>query len=78
MNDQKEDLPLSIVSPNNVEHYVWGDSCDGWHLVLQSDLSVIEECVPAGASEVRHYHQKAQQFSSSSAVKRSWKLVASF
>jgi hypothetical protein len=59
MNDQKEELPLSIVSPSNVGHYVWGDSCDGWHLVLHSDLSVIEECVPAGASEVRHYHQKA-------------------
>jgi mannose-6-phosphate isomerase-like protein (cupin superfamily) len=62
MNDQKEELPLSIVSPSNVEHYVWGDSCDGWHLVLHTDLSVIEECVPAGASEVCHYHQKAQQF----------------
>jgi mannose-6-phosphate isomerase-like protein (cupin superfamily) len=24
--------------------------------------SVIEECMPAGASEVRHYRQKTQQF----------------
>jgi mannose-6-phosphate isomerase-like protein (cupin superfamily) len=62
INDRKKELPLSIVSRGNVQHYVWGDGCDGWYLVLHSDLSVIEERVPAGASEVRHYHQKAQQF----------------
>jgi hypothetical protein len=30
MNDQKEELPLSIVRPSNAEHYDWGDDCDGW------------------------------------------------
>ena len=52
----------SSVSRANAEHYRWGNDCDGWHLVKDADLSVIEELLPSGAAEVRHYHQKAQQF----------------
>jgi mannose-6-phosphate isomerase-like protein (cupin superfamily) len=44
------------------QHYSWGDNCDGWHLVKTAALSVIEERMPPGTSEVRHYHQKANQF----------------
>ncbi len=50
------------VSRENAAHYRWGDDCDGWHLVKSDDLTVIEELIPSGAAEVRHYHQKAQQF----------------
>jgi len=50
------------VSRKNAEHYRWGNDCDGWHLVKDENLSVIEEFIPSGACEVRHYHQKAQQF----------------
>lgn len=45
----------------NAEHYVWGNGCDGWRLLDRQDLSVIEERVPPGASEVRHVHQAARQ-----------------
>jgi mannose-6-phosphate isomerase-like protein (cupin superfamily) len=51
-----------IIDINNAEHYVWGEVCDGWHLLKTSDLSVIHERVPAGAGEVRHFHSKARQF----------------
>ncbi|MGB7136599.1 MAG: cupin domain-containing protein [Acidobacteriaceae bacterium] len=44
------------------EHYVWGEVCDGWHLVRSESLSVIEERMPAGAREQRHCHRKARQF----------------
>ena len=44
------------------EHYTWGNQCDGWHLVKDQALSVIEEQMPAGTSEVLHYHERAQQF----------------
>ena len=44
------------------EHYTWGQVCDGWHLVKNENLSVIEESMPPGASEVRHCHALAQQF----------------
>ncbi|MGA2644087.1 MAG: cupin domain-containing protein [Candidatus Sulfotelmatobacter sp.] len=52
----------STVSRDNAEHYRWGNDCDGWHLVKDANLSVIEEFLPSGASEVRHFHEKAQQF----------------
>ena len=44
------------------EHYVWGEVCDGWHLVRGAALSVIEERMPPGASEQRHFHAQARQF----------------
>jgi|SRR5580658_11073216 mannose-6-phosphate isomerase-like protein (cupin superfamily) len=51
-----------MISRENAEHYTWGDACDGWHLVREVDLGVIEECMPPGTAEVRHYHQKSRQF----------------
>jgi mannose-6-phosphate isomerase-like protein (cupin superfamily) len=50
------------ISTLHAEHYTWGDGCDGWHLVNQDNLSVIQERVPAGKSEQLHYHVKARQF----------------
>lgn len=41
---------------------MWGEACDGWHLVKDARLSVIHERMPAGTSEVRHYHEQARQF----------------
>ena len=45
-----------------LKHYVWGHHCDGWNLVEEAALSVKQERMPAGTSEAKHYHQKAQQF----------------
>jgi mannose-6-phosphate isomerase-like protein (cupin superfamily) len=55
-------MPQVPSSRENAPHYVWGDNCDGWHLLQESNLSVIEERMPPGASEVRHFHRNAQQF----------------
>ena len=55
-------MPAKIVSTENAEHYIWGDNCDGWHLVKTPDLSIIEERMPPGTSEVRHHHVRARQF----------------
>jgi mannose-6-phosphate isomerase-like protein (cupin superfamily) len=54
--------PPQPTSSQNGEHYVWGDVCDGWHLLKEPDLSVIQERVPPGAGETRHFHSKARQF----------------
>ena len=51
--------PISIAC---AEHYVWGDVCDGWHLLKDPSLSVIQERVPPGASETKHFHSTARQF----------------
>jgi mannose-6-phosphate isomerase-like protein (cupin superfamily) len=53
---------ISAISKATAEHYVWGKGCDGWHLVKNSQLSVIQERMPAGTAEVRHFHHRAQQF----------------
>ena len=53
---------MTIVSTENAEHYFWGIRCDGWHLVHTEHLSVIQERVPSGSGEVRHYHTKSEQF----------------
>ncbi|MBP1966684.1 cupin domain-containing protein [Paenibacillus aceris] len=50
------------VSKHNAEHYIWGDICDGWHLVKGENLSIIHERMPINTSEVKHYHQNARQF----------------
>ena len=50
------------VSTENAEHYTWGEICDGWHLLKRADISVIQERVPSGGTEVMHYHEKARQF----------------
>jgi len=51
-----------LISVENAEHYVWGEVCDGWHLLKRQDMSIIQERVPAGGAEVIHYHKIARQF----------------
>jgi mannose-6-phosphate isomerase-like protein (cupin superfamily) len=58
----KDAAQSGSVSRENAQHYRWGSDCDGWHLVTDENLSVIEELIPPGGCEVRHHHQKAQQF----------------
>jgi mannose-6-phosphate isomerase-like protein (cupin superfamily) len=43
-------------------HYLWGKQCEGWRLVDQPGLSVIEESMPAHTAENRHSHREARQF----------------
>jgi len=53
--------PVTI-SRDNAEHYRWGVDCDAWYLVKDKQLTVIEEFMPPGAAEIRHHHERAQQF----------------
>jgi len=53
---------VEMIDRRTGQHYAWGDGCDGWHLVQTATLSVIEERMPPGTSEARHYHEKANQF----------------
>lgn len=49
-------------SKSNAEHYIWGQQCDGWHLVKNTNLSIIQERMPPHTAEERHYHVHARQF----------------
>lgn len=51
--------PVSIAG---AEHYTWGQVCDGWRLLQEEQLSVIQERVPPGGAEVMHFHARAHQF----------------
>jgi len=53
---------MSAVSTANAAHYVWGQQCDGWHLLAGDDLSVIEERMPPSTAEVLHRHARSRQF----------------
>ena len=50
-----------VVGRGNAEHYPWGEGCEGWRHLSGQDLSVIQERVPSGASEIRHFHHRARQ-----------------
>lgn len=56
------DAPIHAIDRSSADHYVWGGVNDGWHLAKQPGLSVIEERIAPGASEIRHYHRRARQF----------------
>lgn len=53
---------MKVVSTQNAEHYQWGENCDGWHLVKSDELSIIQERMLPGTTEVMHYHKQARQF----------------
>jgi len=52
----------SVVDIHSGEPYRWGGSSQGWHLLNRPDLSVIQERVPPGDRERRHFHATARQF----------------
>ena len=50
-----------IKNRRTAEHYRWGRQCDGWRLLDRADLAVIEERIPPGEGEVKHFHRRARQ-----------------
>ena len=55
-------LKNKVLSVNNVEHFVWGNLCDGWWLKKGGNFTVIEEMMPPGGLEVKHFHNLTEQF----------------
>src|SRR5690348_13068636 len=50
-----------LISTRTAEHYRWGEGCDGWFLLKAEGVHVIEERMPPGREEKRHYHSQAEQ-----------------
>lgn len=50
------------VNRDTSEHYIWKEICDGWHLIKNEELSIIEEKMPSNTAEDMHYHRQAKQF----------------
>jgi mannose-6-phosphate isomerase-like protein (cupin superfamily) len=53
---------INKIDAFTAEHYSWGDGCDGWYFLNEKNLGIIQEKVPAGKSEVKHYHNASRQF----------------
>ena len=53
---------MAVADISTGEHYRWGTGSEGWHLLKRDDFSVIEERVPPGHKEQRHFHNLARQF----------------
>lgn len=53
---------LGSTGKESAEHYMWGEGCDGWHLLKRDDISVIQERIPPGKSEKMHVHKVSRQF----------------
>src|SRR2546423_13858769 len=53
---------MHVVSVHTAEHYVWGNRCDGWHLIRSAECSVIQERMPPHTAEVAHFHSHSRQF----------------
>ena len=51
-----------MISKEYAEHYIGGDGCDGWHLVKNSEVSIIHELMPPHTQEIRRSHNRAWQF----------------
>ena len=52
---------MAIANRNTAPRYTWGVGCEGWRLLDDPGLSVIEERMPPNSSEVRHMHRRARQ-----------------
>ncbi|MDQ2718298.1 MAG: cupin domain-containing protein [Bacteroidota bacterium] len=61
LNEESELHSIEVKSIHNAEHYIWGDHCDGWHLLKTKTLSVIREKMPPKTSEQLHFHHHARQ-----------------
>ncbi|MEO8398633.1 MAG: cupin domain-containing protein [Ignavibacteriaceae bacterium] len=53
---------MKKVNHKNAVFYNWGNMCSGWHLLKKNELSIIEEEMPPGTSEIKHYHKISEQF----------------
>jgi mannose-6-phosphate isomerase-like protein (cupin superfamily) len=52
---------LVVKNTRTAEHYRWGQACDGWRLLDRPDLTVIQERIPSGEGEVKHFHRRSRQ-----------------
>lgn len=51
-----------VTSIQTAEHYTWGDGCDGWFLLKDENIHIIQERMPPGTSESMHVHNRSRQF----------------
>jgi mannose-6-phosphate isomerase-like protein (cupin superfamily) len=54
---------ITILSKENcLNHYKWGNNCDGWNLISKPEAVIKQELMPAQTAERLHLHVYAEQF----------------
>lgn len=56
------DKTIIVFDAKPLQQYKWGNDCDAYVLVDEPQLSVKLEQMPAGTSELMHFHAKVHQF----------------
>lgn len=51
-----------VISVSNAPSFKWGQDCSGWWFKNDDNFSVIYESMPVNSSEIKHYHNKIEQF----------------
>lgn len=51
-----------VVFRDKANHRSWGDDCDAWDLLSESELAVTAESMPPSTQESPHRHEHANQF----------------
>lgn len=57
----REYMDFKPISTESAQHFTWGGKCDGWYLLRESSIHVIQERMPPGAAEVMHLHRHSRQ-----------------
>lgn len=55
-------LAVTLSKDNCLSHYKWGDNCDGWNFVSNSEAVIKQELMPTKTAEKLHFHEFAEQF----------------
>ena len=50
------------ISKDNAEHYTWGQGCDGWYLVKNEQVHVIQKRMSPGTAETLHKQVHSRSF----------------
>jgi hypothetical protein len=59
--NESQQSTLTPVSTMNAAQYDWGEGCKAWFLLKNPKLTIIQEEMPPGSSELLHFHCKARQ-----------------
>lgn len=62
ISDQEKTGSYPVVSTKTASHFIWGKNCDGWWLKKEGSFTVILETIPMGSAEIKHFHNKVEQF----------------
>jgi len=50
------------INTQAAERFSWGTNCDEWFLANKPNICILQEKMPGGSKEEKHYHEHTWQF----------------